>query len=203
MTLPSPTYIVTAALPAPEWALRYTPLAAVCEYLDFINLMAYDFYGPWSEISGFHAQLNAPTYLHGRPNLTNGSASVWYLLYEGVPANKIVFGIPVYGRSFLGTQYVDQRHRGHGGEDGAFEYRDLPRPRSLEYVDENVVAAFCMGGDGGFVSYDVPRTVRMKATFAKDIGLAGLFYWHASADADGPRSLIKAGFDTLNQPEAV
>lgn len=42
-------------------------------------------------------------------------------------------------------------HRGQGGEDrGAFEYpRPLTRPpASLEYVEENVVAACCVGGEG-------------------------------------------------------
>jgi chitinase len=34
-----------------------------------------------------------------------------------------------------------------------------------------VVAAFCVGGDGGFVTYDNPETVKMKANYCKEKGL--------------------------------
>ena len=199
MTLPSPDYVVTAALPAGEWALRNISMSAVCKYLDFINLMAYDFYGPWTKTSGYHAQLKTPDHPRSREKLPSGSSSVTYLIEKDVPANKILLGIPVYGRSFLGTTYIEQLHTGHAGEEGTFEYRDLPRPGAQEYVEEKLAAAYCVGGDGGFVSYDTPKTVQIKATFAKTLGLAGLFYWTATADASGPRSLIETGFNTLNQ----
>ena len=28
-----------------------------CRYIDFINVMAYDFYGPWSTVTGFTGPL--------------------------------------------------------------------------------------------------------------------------------------------------
>lgn len=174
-------------------------MSAVSRYLDFINLMAYDFYGPWTKVSGHHAQLQPPDHASSSVKSPSGSSAVTYLLQKDVPANKILLGIPVYGRSFLGTTYVGQLHSGHAGEEGTFEYCDLPRPGAKEHVEEKLGAAFCVGGDGGFVSYDTPRTVHVKAKFAKTLGLAGLFYWTATADASGPRSLIEEGFNTLHQ----
>lgn len=198
-SLPSPRYIVTAALPAGEWALQHIPLSAVSQYLDFINLMAYDFYGPWTPVSGYHAQLQTPGSDRHREKNPSGSSAVTYLLDQKFPGNKILFGIPVYGRSFLGTTYIDQLHSGHAGEDGTFEYRDLPRPGAKEHVEEHSGAAYCVGGDGGFVSYDTPKTVQIKANFVKNLPLGGLFYWTATADASGTRSLIETGFNTLHQ----
>ena len=120
------------------------------------------------------------------------------MLEQKVPAKQILLGIPVYGRSFLGTTRPGQHHSGHAGEEGTFEYRDLPRPGTTEHYDLDAAAAYCVGGDGGFVSYDNPQSVDTKARFAKALGMGGLFYWTATADASGSRSLIETGFNTLH-----
>lgn len=194
--LPSPTYIITSALPAGEWALRNINLAQAAAYLDFINLMAYDFSGPWTEVCGHHAQLHCPQ-IAGSDVTASCSSAVTYMLSKGVPSRKILLGVPTYGRSFLGATEAGQSFSGHGGEEGTFEYRDLPRPGTHEQIDELAVAAFCIGSDGGFVTYDNPRTVQLKALFTKEHRLGGLFYWTGTADLPGPRSLIQAGHNSL------
>jgi chitinase len=160
--------------------------------------MTYDFSGPWTQASGHHAQLTTPTYPHSDEAFTSCDSAISYMLAQGVPSRKILLGIPVYGRSFLGATKTGDRFTGHGGEEGTFEYRDLPRPGALEGVDEQAGAAFCVGGDGGFVTYDNPRTVQLKAHFAKQRRLGGLFYWTGTADARGPRSLVEMGYNTLH-----
>lgn len=58
--------------------------------------------------------------------------------------------------------------------------QQLPRPGTQEQVDRQAVAAFCVGGDGGFVSYDNAETVKMKADYVKARGLAVSLHtkWH-------------------------
>ena len=108
-------------------------------------------------------------------------------------------GIPAYGRSFLGTRGVGHSYMGHAGEEGTFEYKYLPRPGAEEHVDQQLGAAYCIGGDGGFVSYDTPQTVKMKARYVRMNGLGGLFYWTGTGDAkDHQRSLIYNGFVGLH-----
>jgi len=196
--LPSSQYIVTSALPAGEWALRNIDLNAAQRYLDLINIMAYDFSGPWVDRSGHHAQLSTPRRPHDNAAAVSCHSAVSYMLAQGVPAQKLLLGIPTYGRSFLGAGNIGQAYRGAAGEEGTFDYKDLPRPGAQEHVDTEVGAAFCVGGDGGFVSYDNPATVRLKASFVKQNGLAGLFYWTGPADAKGPRSLIETGYLALH-----
>ena len=65
-------------------------------------------------------------------------------------------------------------------------------------MDQSLGAAYCVGGSGGFVSYDNPETVRMKAAFVKDKALGGLFYWTATADSTDNRSLVETGFHALH-----
>ncbi|RDW82659.1 chitinase-2 [Coleophoma cylindrospora] len=192
--LPDDQYLLTAALPAGQWALQHINLFQAQDYLDLINLMAYDFSGSWTPKSGHQAQLFATN-----PNQPSTAAAVDYVLSTGFPAAKILLGIPVYGRSFLGASGPDQSYTGQGGEEGTFEYKELPRPGAQEVVDTTAVAAWCAGGDGGFVSYDNPETVRLKAKYVKDKRLGGLFYWTGTADAPpGQRSLIKTGFKALH-----
>lgn len=192
--LPDEQFFVTAALPAGRTTLQNIPVAQAAAYLDFVNLEAYDFYGPWSHRSGHQAQLYSMS-----KDETSGSSGVSYLMSHGCPARKILLGIPLYGRSFLGVGGPGHRHKGLGGEDGAFEYHTLPRKSAKETVDKRIGAASCVGGDGGFVTYDNPETVKMKAAYCKQKGLGGLFYWTGPADSrEKSRSLVAAGFRALH-----
>ncbi|TAQ91621.1 hypothetical protein B7494_g14 [Chlorociboria aeruginascens] len=164
--LPDNSYLLTASLPAGQWALQNIDLCKAQEYLDFINLMAYDFTGPWTPQAGNQAQLYA-----GTASEPSGSAAVDYTIFSGFPASQVLLGIPVYGRSFLGATKPGDTYTGQGGEDGTFEYKELPRPGTQELVDTRLVAASCVGGDGGFVSYDNAETVALKAIYCKEKGL--------------------------------
>lgn len=196
--LPAPKYILTSALPAGEWALRNIDLRKASSHLDLINLMTYDFSGPWTDLCGHQAQLYTPQNPHNDASRTSGNSAVTYLLSKGVPSQKILFGIPAYGRSFLGATAVGARYDGQGGEEGTFEYRDLPRPGAVVHYDEELAAVFCVGGDGGFVTYDDPTTVRVKADYAKQKGLGGLFYWTGTGDTNDSKSLVEAGYRSLH-----
>ena len=156
--------------------------------------MAYDFTGPWTAFSGHHAQLYTPACPTGKSNAQSCASAVTYVRAEGVHAHKILLGVPAYGRSFLGATMPGMGYAGCGGEEGVFEYRDLPRPGTDEQVDELAGAAYCVGGDGGFVSYDNTKTVRMKAEYAMREGLGGLFYWNAAGDKIGEESLVQNGW---------
>ncbi|KAK4171214.1 family 18 putative glycoside hydrolase [Triangularia setosa] len=192
--LPEDHYLLTAALPAARSVLQNIDHGRASEYLDAINLIAYDFFGTWTPKGGHHAQLYSMS-----KDEESGASGVQFLMASGVPANKILLGIPLFGRSFLNVTGPGHKNRGAGGEDGSFDYNQLPRKGTKEQVDKRAVAAQCVGGDGGFVTYDNPDTVKIKATFCKQKGLGGLFYWSAPSDSkDSKRSLITAGFRTLH-----
>lgn len=161
-------------------------------------MMTYDFSGPWVPSSGHQAQLYSPRHPHCDAAKLSGHSAVSYVLSKSVPASKILMGIPAYGRSFLGCHNTGQKYSGTAGEEGTFEYKDLPRPGATEYVDSSLGAAYCVGGDGGFVTYDNPETVKMKATYAKENGLGGVFFWTGTADVKGPRSLVASSFSCLH-----
>lgn len=166
MHLPPDEYFLTAALPAAQSVLACIDIRSAAHYLDMVNLMAYDFCGHWTHRSGHHSQLYAMN-----KDETSGSSGVAFLVGAGCPAKKINLGIPLYGRSFLGVSGPGHRFKGVGGEEGTFDFNQLPRKGTKEQVDKRIGAAMCVGGDGGFVSYDNPDTVKMKASYCKQKGL--------------------------------
>ncbi|PSR79667.1 glycoside hydrolase [Coniella lustricola] len=201
MYLPEEHYLLTAALPAAQVVLSAIDVQRAAEYLDLLNLMAFDMYGAWSSRSGHHAQLYPAT--HKEDESFSGSFAVSCLLSQGFPAKKILFGIPCFGRHFPGVTSTGQSFSRPSG-DGTVDYLQLPRKGSKEIVDRRACAAFCVGSSGssnssGFITYDNPETVKAKAAFVKQKGLGGLFYWTGPADAkDGKRSLIASGFKALH-----
>lgn len=197
--LPAPRYVLTSALPAGEWALKHINLAVAQQYVDLFMVMCYDFSGPWVDRSGHQAQLYTPAQPHSDAASISCHSAVTYFLSQGVHAKKILMGIPAYGRSFVGAQGLNQPYSDSGGEDGAFDYSELPRPGAKEIVDKTVGATYCVGDDGGFVSYDNTRTVEQKAKFVTSLGLGGLFYWHIAADKRGCDSLLETGYNTLHE----
>lgn len=73
----------------------------VClSYLDFINLMAYDFHGKWEREAGHNAPLYASSLdSEWQKQLSvDNAATMWVKL--GAPKEKLIIGMPTYGRSF-------------------------------------------------------------------------------------------------------
>lgn len=162
--LPEDRYLLTASLPL--GGIENINVQYAASYLDTLNLVAYDFFGHWSKKSGHQAQLYS---------INKGDASVdatvRHLLSKGMPGKKILLGIPLFGHSFLGVNGPGHKNRGMGGNGGSFEYSQLPRKGAKERVDKQAMAAYCVGGDGGFVTYDNPETVTAKARYCKQKGL--------------------------------
>jgi chitinase len=175
-----------------QYCLKNINLSAAAQQLDFLNLMGYDFAGPWSELSGHHSQLFTPQ--GGHPSLKKScSGGVEYVLSQDFPPNKLVLGIPAYARRFRGATGPGQTFQ--GGDE--IEYKDISKEWiEKAQVDHVLGAAYHVDGDS-FVSFDIPETVRMKAQFVKDLSLAGLFYWTGVGDTKGSSSLVRSGSQDL------
>lgn len=154
---PQPRYILSSALSADTRTLHNLDLRTASQFLDLINLMSYDFAGPWDSFSGHASQVRAPAVItDANAHCTTVlSALRYYITMHQVHPSKIMLGIPTFGRSFVGASTAGDVYTGFGGQSGIFPYADLPRRDSIEEYDGVAQAAYCKGGDGGFVTYDV------------------------------------------------
>lgn len=160
--LPKDSFVLTAAFPANREILQFIDFQKAAHYLDFVNLQAFGMYNAESSRSGHQAQL----YSMNREEMS-ASVAVMYLMSRGFPSEGILLGVPTRGRSFLQCDGLDKEFNGVGGEDGLIDYSELPQQGRQEIVDRRRIAAFCTGGDGGFVTYDNPETTQEKADFCK------------------------------------
>lgn len=100
---PIPHFLLTAASPASLVKVTNLPLRKMDKYLDFWNLMTYDFAGSWDELSGHQANIfkskESP-----RATPFDSNSAVQYYVGQGVAHHKIILGMPLYGRAFLDTE---------------------------------------------------------------------------------------------------
>lgn len=96
-------YLLTAALPASSWILGGMDTSEAVKYLDFANLMTYDFHGAWNGYVGHNSAL----YPDSRDPETQGFAMPvlnidWAKRYfrGALPSEKINIGVPFYTRGW-------------------------------------------------------------------------------------------------------
>ncbi|ODA83238.1 hypothetical protein RJ55_01750 [Drechmeria coniospora] len=192
------------SIAAPAGPANYAnyPLYELGQLLDHVNIMAYDFAGPWSKTSAHHANL----YMNSE-NLESTSLAadgvVQHYLDEGVPAAKMILGMPVYGRSFQQTGDIGRPYNGIGDgswEKGAWDYKALPKAGATVRFDNISMAAYSYDASTKeLISFDTTETVVAKVAYLKSKGLGGSMFWEASADRKGNSSLIGASHQSLGR----
>jgi chitinase len=180
------------------------PLAEVADTVDFINLMGYDFAGSWSNVTGHQANL-FPSTAYPLATPLSISAAVTGYLSAGVPASKIILGMPVYGRAFSSTDGPGKPYHGVGPghwAEGLWDYKDLPQPGATVFYDATIMATYSYDDNSKeFITYDTPSIVRAKVEWIKKQGLGGSFFYEASGDQTGDASLVGTAFEELGSLE--
>jgi len=173
-------YALTVAINSSRDQLRRMPMGRAAASLDLVFMMTYDFAGPWTKTVGNHAALRS-----ARAGDDNSlEAQVASLIAEGVPPAKMVAGIAMYGRGFDGVKADGSYGKPWPNADGSVAFKDVEalRAQGLKPQFDKATQSWAMVGNGKFVGYDDPSSVRAKVAFAKKAGLAGVFAWELSQD---------------------
>jgi chitinase len=191
---------LTIACPAGPQNYQKMDLRGMDQYLDFFNLMAYDFAGSWDTRAGHQANLFPSK---NNPDSTPFSAdtAVKYYISQGVPASKIVLGMPIYGRAFENTDGLGKPFSGTGQgtwENGVHDFKKLPLDEAREDCDEEAGATYSYDPvKRVLVTYDTVEMARKKAGWIRQEGLGGAMWWESSADDVEESSLINSVVDVL------
>ncbi|MEG2805810.1 glycoside hydrolase family 18 protein [Stenotrophomonas sp.] len=200
--------LLTAALPAgrvqtdgPYDPARSYEIGALGRVLDFINLMSYDMGTGFSPVSTFNAPLRevpADPLAPAQRRWNNVEAAVQYYRQQGVPADKLVLGVPFYGRGFRVT--ADSADGLYQPYSAPFDAGDWARIRS-RFLDQpgwqrrwHPVAQspwLYNPAERIFISYEDPTSIGLRAGVAKATGLRGVFTWELTGD-DAQGSLLQA-----------
>jgi len=182
-------YLITAALADSEF-VGHIELDRIHQYLDWIDLMTYDFHNSLTPATGHHSALavSATSQEHER----SVERAVAQFLAAGVPAPKLIVGVPFYGRAF-----ADVRAENHGLDQPYGHYdSDYPWPRlkadfigrngfERHWDDKAKVPYLWNSRTRTFVSYDDPESLALKAGYVKAHKLGGMMYWEQSQDPAG------------------
>lgn len=186
-------FLITVASPAGPQNYANMDLAGMDPWVDAWNLMAYDYAGSWDSTSGHQANIYANA---ANPAATkfNTNQAVSDYVAKGVPARKIVMGLPLYGRSFESTSGIGQPYNGIGAgsiQSGVWLYRDLPRSGATEVYDDVAKASYSYdAASKELISYDTAASAATKAQYLVQKGLGGAVFWEASGDRTGAQSLV-------------
>ncbi|CAL7949845.1 unnamed protein product [Xylocopa violacea] len=188
-------YSLSIAVSAPESSasLSYI-ISEVSKYVDFINLMTYDFNGAWNNFAAINAPLYRSSKETGNQIMFNVDSAVRYWLSQGAPSDKLIVGIPAYGRSFT---LADHSNNGIGAptigpgiagpyskEAGILYYNEICVRLGQGWTvvresEQRVPYAF---SGNQWVGYDDAKSVQEKANYVKSMNLGGLMIWTIDED---------------------
>ncbi|PWA31892.1 hypothetical protein CCH79_00006559 [Gambusia affinis] len=96
-----PRLLLTAAVAAGKGNIdNGYEIADVSKYLDFVNVMTYDFHGSWDSFTGHNSPLYTSSALTGQHVYFNVDFAMKYWKDQGTPLEKLLVGFPAYGRTF-------------------------------------------------------------------------------------------------------
>ena len=205
-------YLLTVASAAGEQIKGYD-LLGMAEYLDWFNVMVYDYHGSWENTSNHH------TPLYDNPNdpgsdTSNGDWTIQYYLDQGVPPHKLVLGCALYSKSWggVGSQdgglFKESTQRARGGNYSTMYRRLLENPDDYEELwDEHAQVSYIHSktlAGGSFYTYDGIRSIQAKLKFATERGMSGVMFWEASGDlpVDHEDSIVRLIWDSWVQKDS-
>lgn len=180
-------YLLTIASNDDQAYMEHTEMGNVHQYLDFVNIMTYDFFTANSEMTGHHTGLYQSG--HSEAPSRTAAAAVERHLDAGIPPEKLVLGVAFYGRHWTGVrserkglnQPYDRFAGYHSYSTLLNEY--INRQGFTRYWDESAKAPYLWAPDSSsFISYEAPESLRHKTKFVRENGLGGVMYWEHSQD---------------------
>ncbi len=135
--------------------------------VDFVNIMTYDSGHP----PYHHASLHRSAMSGGTTCVEAVKAHV----EGGMPVEKLVLGIPFYGRG----NKTDVK--------GFIDYKDLLALQDFEQKwDDEAKAHYLVNDKGEFVlTYETPESIAFKCDYVHRTGLLGAMYWEYAGDTAG------------------
>jgi chitinase len=180
---------LTIAVGAFDEFIAHTEMGEVQRYVDTINLMTYDSYEAGSDpITGNHAPLFEDPV---DPKKVSADDVVRAFEKAGVPAGKLLLGVPFYGR-----MWGEVENRNHGLFQPGKAIPNAYAPYSLvaglltqgftRYWDSAASVPYLYNSDTHvFVSYEDPDSLKSKCNYVLTHKLGGVMFWEYFGDPSG------------------
>ncbi|KAF9457380.1 glycoside hydrolase superfamily [Collybia nuda] len=179
-SLPS-SAIISIAAPAGYWFLKGFEINKLQNYVTFINMMSYDYHGPWDR----NVQENGTA----KPHTSAQDIEDSIRLYKraGIDLGKVNLGLAWYGRTFAvgSCNGLGCKMSGGGspgpctGESGILsqlEVKDKAKGITPTYNATSMTYSF--NRDGDYITFDDTTSWTAKTNLAKTRCFGGTFVWY-------------------------
>ena len=140
---------------------RFVDFRAIEPYVDLVNIMMYDVGTP-----PYH---HASLYRSEKSGRVTAQEALQAHLDAGMPVNKLVLGVPFYGRSVNGF--------------GDTAYGALVKRTDVTRVWDDIAKVPYLVKEGEFVcTYEDAESLAWKCLFVKEMGMRGVMYWEYRCD---------------------
>jgi chitinase len=175
--------LISMAAGPSSYSGGYIDFEHIVQYLDWVNIMGYDFRGSWTDYTGH----NAPLYQNPRDPQKQGSDDdgVNYLnVTRKIPKSKIVLGVPFYGKEFNASGLFAKQSG--TVTDLIYNVNIVPllnNPAWNYYWDNASEVPYLVDtAHSKFVTFDDTVSIRYKCDYVKNNSLEGIMIWALGYD---------------------
>ena len=205
-----PDKLITAAFSADTRKLAGFDWPELDKYMDHYNMMTYDYNGGWSNKAGHNSPVS--DYTDSEVPFFNWDELQNWMANEGIPSNKINFGMAFYGRG-VQTETTDGINaptikrdvmlQPDGPISTAADYQNWPlevydgtpnyffieqnKAGWTEGFDEEAQVPYktkSVAGKNYFLSYDNEKSIGIKSQYINDYSLGGAIVWTVVGDLE-------------------
>ncbi|XP_034393735.1 acidic mammalian chitinase-like [Cyclopterus lumpus] len=185
--------IITASVSAEKAIIDASyEVTEIAEHLDFINVLTFDFHGPWESVTGHHSPLFQRDQDTGNETYLNTDFAMRYWQTEGGPSQKLNMGLAVYGRAFElssassapGAPASGPGEEGcYTGEEGfwaSYETCLYIEGVATQLIDDQKVPYAVT--ENQWVGFDNIDSLDTKVNYLKNNNFGGAFVWSLDLD---------------------
>lgn len=186
----NPKLLLTAAVAADVPNVNNYDFKSAEKYLNWLNLMTYDFHGVWNNAAAHHTNLlsdPADTTEMGMKHSYDKSVK-YYVDSIGISSRKIIPGVAFYGKCWdnvepaNGGLYQPGTFAAHGFGNYSLLCK-LENEGYKYYWDTVAMAPYLYNPDKKiFWTFDDPKSVALKSRYADAYNLGGVMFWEISGD---------------------
>src|SRR5579864_7605137 len=195
-----PNLLLTIAGTPGTWASGPQPLSNIHGYLNYINVEAYGYAGPWESTANFVAPLYGPA---GSPTAANNvDATIQEYLAAGVPASKLLLGVPFFAHDWTNVPNQKNGLFQTGTPDpagGTYAHIVQIMPNFHQFREPLTQEPWLFNGNT-FWTFDDPTSITLKMNYVKSRGLAGAMIWNLGQDTPSGTLIQSVNQGLINQP---
>ncbi len=198
------SWLITMAIPPTANFSSYFDYPQLTSYVNWYNVMCYDFVGSWCTYTGHDSPLYYNTL---DPNAGADSNSVLYLydVGRGIPKSKLVIGVPFYADQF-NAPGLFQKLTNNSVPNVFYAdiVTDIDSGWTYHWDNMSEVPWLENPAQTEFITYEDTNSIKLKVQYCVRQQLGGIMIWEITQDLyNGTQPLLETMGRTLKQLTSV